>query len=452
MAEKKDRVFYRDWKKRYPIIDRGEGIYLYDEGGKRYMDASGGPIVVNIGHGVPEILEAMMAQAKKVCFPYQGHFASRAQIDLADEVISFAPPGMSRVYFVSGGSEATEIALKLVRQYHLGRGEPSRTKVIGRWQAYHGSTMAAYSMGGHSLWRKDYIPYLLNFPHIPAPYCYRCRFEKEYPSCGILCAHELEKMIKQEGEANIAAFISEPVTGGTLGALAPPPEYFPIIREICDRHGILLVVDEVITGFGRTGKNFGIDHWGVIPDLIITGKGIGSGYTSLGAVIIHQKVYDLFLESGRSSFALGYTYSGNPLSCAVGLAVLRYLKRNALVARAAEMGAFMFKQFESFKKFPMVGDIRGKGILLGMELVKDQKSKTPFDRSLRLAETIAQKAFEKGLIILSGHGIGEGLVGDLLLISPPFVIREEEVKEICNILGNVLQEVWEEKIKGLVQS
>jgi len=446
-----DGVFYRDWKKQYPVIDRGEGIYLYDEKGKRYIDATGGPCVVNIGHGVPEVLNAMVDQAKKVCFPYQGHFVSRAQIELANEIIALAPSGMSKVYFVSGGSEASEVALKLARQYHLSKGDPSRTKIIGRWQGYHGATIAAYSMSGDSAWRKDYVPYLLNFPLISPPYCYRCRFGKEYPSCGIMCAHELEKTIKQEGEENIAAFISEPISGGTLGAVVPPPEYYPIIREICDRYGILLVVDEVITGFGRTGKNFGIDHWGVTPDLIITGKGMGSGYASLGAVIVSEKVCNAFLESGRwSSFALGYTYSGNPLSCAVGLGVLRYLKQHDLILKAREMGNFMFKEFEAFKNYPMVGDIRGTGMLLGMELVKDKNNKTTFDRSLRIAEMITRKAFEKGLIIISGHGIGSGLVGDLLMVSPPFVIREEEIKEICKILNEVLQEVWEEKIKEII--
>jgi adenosylmethionine-8-amino-7-oxononanoate aminotransferase len=438
-GEQEDRVFYRDWKKQYPVIDRGEGVCLHDQDGKKYIDASGGPFVVNIGHGVAEVISAIEQQARKVCFPYAGHFDSEAQMDLAKEVIQFSPTGMTRVYFVSGGSEATEVALKLVRQYHLERGEPSRVKVIGRWQGYHGATIGALSLGGHTRYRKDYLPYMLNFPHIHAPYCYRCRYGREYPSCGIICAHELERVIIDEGKESIAAFISEPVTGSSLGAVAPPPEFFPIVKEICDRYGILLVVDEVITGFGRTGKNFGIDHWGVVPDLIITGKGISSGYTALGAVIVHERVYEVFTRSRRSTFFLGYTYAGNPLSCAAGLAVLRYLRKNHLVERAAQMGAFLFRRFESLKKIPVVGDIRGKGLLLSIELVQ-KSDKTPFPRSRKVAETIARKAFEKGVILLPGHGLEDGVVGDLLMLAPPFVVKEDEIDQIYSVLEPLIQE------------
>ena len=434
-----DRVFYRDWKKPYPVIDRGEGIYLFDLQGKKYIDASGGPFVVNIGHGVPEVIAAMEEQARKVCFPYAGHFASEAQIELAEEVIRFCPPGMSRVYFVSGGSEANEVALKLARQYHLERGEPSRVKIIGRWQGYHGATLAALAMGGHTHYRKDYLPYMMDFPHIHAPYCYRCRFGREYPSCQIVCAQELEKTILNEGKETIAAVISEPVTGSSLGAMAPVPEYFPLIREICDRYGVLLIVDEVITGFGRTGRNFGIEHWGVIPDMIVTGKGISSGYTPLGATIVHERVYDVFTKSKRSSFFLGYTYAGNPLSCAVGLAVLRHLKKNGLVERAAQMGAFLFHEFNGLKKIPIVGDIRGKGMLLGIELVQDAR-KIPFPRSRKLAESIVRKAFEKGVILLPGHGLEGGVVGDLLMLAPPFIIQEEEIRQVYDVLEELIRE------------
>ncbi|MCX5919336.1 MAG: aminotransferase class III-fold pyridoxal phosphate-dependent enzyme, partial [Deltaproteobacteria bacterium] len=246
-----------------------------------------------------------------------------------------------------------------------------------------------------------------------------------------------------EGKETIAAVISEPVTGSSLGALAPVPEYFPIIREICDRYGVLLIVDEVITGFGRTGRNFGIEHWGVVPDMIVTGKGISSGYTPLGATIVHEKIYDVFTRAKRSSFFLGYTYAGNPLSCAVGLAVLRYLKEEKLVERAAKMGACLFGQFEALKKIPIVGDIRGKGLLLGIELVQDAK-KNPFPRSRKLAESIARKAFEKGVILLPGHGLEGGVVGDLLMLAPPFIIQEEEIKQVYDILEKLIQEAAQE--------
>lgn len=400
---------------------------------------------MSIGHGVPQIIDAMVHQAKKVCFSYVGHFTSKSQIELANRVIELSPPGMSRVYFVCGGSEGTEVALKLVRQYHLERGEPSRVKVISRWQSYHGATIGTLSSGGHTLYRKDYLPYLIDFPHIQAPYCYRCRFGKEYPSCGIICAHDLERTIKQEGKESIAAFISEPITGGSLGAVVPPQEYFPIIREICDQYGILLVLDEVITGFGRTGKNFGIDHWGVVPDLIITGKGISSGYTPLGSVIIHERVQDVFLRSKRTTFFMGYTYSSNPLSCAVGLAVLRYIEEHELVERSASIGNYLFERFSRLKRLPIVGDIRGKGLLLGIELVQDKETKIPFERSSRIAEVIVQKAFDKGLILTPGHGLEDGVVGDLLMIAPPFIIKEEEINEVSDILEEAILAVWEEQ-------
>jgi len=441
-----DRVFYRDRKKIYNVIDRGEGIYLYDREGKKYIDGVGGTLVVSIGHGVPEVVDAMLEQAKKVSFLYGGQFVSEPQIELAKKVIDFAPAGMCRVYFVSGGSEATEVALKLVRQYYLERDEPSRVKVVGRWQSYHGATVGALSLSGHTFWRKDYLPYMLDFPHVQAPYCYRCRFEKEYPSCGIVCAYDLERTVKQEGKESIAAFISEPVSGSPLGAMVPPPEYFPIVREICDRYGILLVVDEVITGFGRTGKNFAVDHWNVVPDLIIAGKGISSGYTPLGAVIVHEKVFDLFAQSKRSTFFTGYSYSGNPLSCAVGLKVLEYVEKHDLIARVARMEKYLFEKFSNLNELPIVGDVRGKGLLLGIEFVADKGKKTIFERSQRVAENIAKKAVDKGLVLLTGRGLEDaGVVGDILVIGPPFIIKKEEIDMIFNILWESISEVSEEQ-------
>lgn len=442
MAQAKDHVFHRDWRKTLPMIDRGEGVYLYDRDGKKYLDGSGGPAVINIGHGVKEVIEAMMEQARKVCFPYVGHFVSEAQIELSRKVIEFAPSGMARVYFISGGSEATEIALKMARQYHLGRGESSRVKIIGRWQGYHGATIGALSVSGHTSRRNDYQPYLLNFPHIPPVYCYRCPYEKTYPSCGLVCAHELEKAIKQEGKDHIAAFIAEPIVGNSLGAVPPPHEYFPIVREICDRYGILFIADEVITGFGRTGKNFGINHWGVTPDLIITGKGTGSGYTPLGAVIVHQRVYDVFEKSQRPAFFMGYTYSGNPLSCAAGLAVLRYIEKNRLVERSAQMGKYLFERFARMKELPMVGDIRGKGLLLGIELVKDKEKKTPFLRSQKVSETLTSRAFHNGLILMSGTGTADGVSGDHTVVSPPFTVTERQLDELAELLEKSIREVY----------
>jgi len=439
MNNNDDHIFYRNRKKRYPIVDRGEGVYLYDTEGNKYLDASGGPMVVNIGHGVKEITDAIVMQADKVSFPYVAHFASEAQINFSREVLKLTPAGMSKVYPVAGGSEATEIAIKLVRQYFLGMGMPDKTKIIGRWQSYHGATIGSLSVGGHSLYRKDYEPYLINFPHIPPPYCYRCPFEKKYPECEILCAQYLEKAIKDENKNTVAAFIVEPITGGTLGACTPPVEYFKIIREICDKYGLLLVLDEVVTGFGRTGKNFGIDHYEVSPDIIITAKGASSGYIPLGSVIINEKIFEVF-NTKRTGFPLGYTYSGQPLTCAVGEAVLKYIEANDLIHRAEKMGKYLFKRFKQLNDIPIVGDIRGKGLLLGIELVQSKDSKTPFSRNKKVAESIVKKAFQSGLIVLPGHGFEDNLTGDIIMLAPPFIIKEKEIDNIYDILEPLIME------------
>ncbi len=442
MSQEINHVFTRHLGKTLPTIQRGEGIYLVDENGKRYLDGSGGPAVVSIGHGVGEVIEAMTEQARKVCFPYAGNFISEAQIELSKKIIEFAPEGMSHVYFVSGGSEATEAALKLVRQYHLAKGQSSRVKIISRWQSYHGGTIGALSLSGHTPRRMDYLPYLMEVPHIMPSYCYRCPLDKEYPACDIGCAYDLERIIKQEGQGSVAAFIAEPIVGNTLGAATPPPEYYPIVRRICDQYGILFIADEVITGFGRTGKNFGMDHWNVIPDLVITGKGTGSGYTPLGAVVIHEKLYEALSKSNRPAFFLGYTYAGNPLSCAVGLAILRYIEKNGLVERSARMGKHLFERFSRIGELPIVGDVRGKGLLLGVELVRDKNKKTPFARAQKISETITRRAFEQGLILMSGAGTADGVSGDHLVISPPFIINEEQIEELAVILEKVILEVY----------
>jgi adenosylmethionine-8-amino-7-oxononanoate aminotransferase len=297
-------------------------------------------------------------------------------------------------------------------------------------------------MSGHTSRRKDYLPYLLNFPHIPPAYCYRCPFGKDYPSCGTYCAYELEKTIKQEGHDSIAAFIAEPIVGNTLGCVVPPPDYFRIIREICDHYDILFIADEVVTGFGRTGKNFGIDHWGVVPDVIIAGKGISSGYAPLGAVIVHEKVFDVFLRSKRSAFFMGYTFSGNPLSCAIGLAAVKYIQKHGLVERSAKIGAYLFDQFSRFIDLPMVGDIRGKGLLLGIELVENKQKKTPLERSQKVVERLTSRAFKKGLIVLSGSGTADGVNGEHIIVAPPLIIEKGQVDDLIAILEETIVETY----------
>ena len=443
-------VLYRDPTKEYPKVARGKGIYLYDQNGKEYIDGSCGPMVANIGHGVEEVIHAMIEQAKNVCFVSRVQFTSDAKIDLAEKIVGFTPNGLSMVAFSNSGAEASEIALKMARQFHIETGNSSKFKVVARWQSYHGNTIGALSMVGHPIWRKNFIPYLLNFPHIVAPYCYRCPFGKEYANCDIDCAKELERVIKQEGPETISAFISEPISGASSGGVVPPPEYFKIIRSICHEYNVLMISDEVITGFGRTGKNFGIDHWNVTPDIIITGKGISSGYTPLSAVIIHEKMYEVFktsIDEKRSSmegFLYGSTYSGNPLSCSVGVAVLKYIEKHHLVKRAEDMGLYLFQKMDALKNLKTVGDIRGKGLFAGIEFVSDKREKTPFRSEAQFYKKVGSAAFEMGLITYPGHGGIDGYLGDHIIIAPPLIVTERDIDKMVSILERAIICVEEE--------
>ena len=435
-----DKVFYRNLRKSYKMVTHAKGIYLFDKEGKRYLDGCGGNTVVNIGYGVTEVIEAVYAQMKKTSFAHTSRFTSEVQEALAEKIIHLAPKGMARVYFLSGGSEATEAALKMARQFHLETGNPHKYKVISRWQSYHGNTIGALSMGGRSFRRRNYIPFLLDFPHIVPSYCYRCPFHKEYGKCGIECAHELERVIKQEGQENISAFISEPVGGSSLAGVYPPIEYYKIVREICDRHQVLMIMDEVMTGFGRTGRNFGIQHWGVVPDMIAVGKGMTSGYAPAGGLIVHEKVVNGLLK-GSGMFVHGHTFVGNPLTCAAALAVQTYIEKHDLVKQSERRGELLLKKLKEALENGIVGNIRGKGLFIGVEFVKDRKTKEPLDREKKFADTFGDIAFEKGLHILTGFGNVDGVSGDHILIAPPFIISEKEMDELVAILKETVSEL-----------
>jgi len=444
MESKDDYVFYRNMRRSYPLMKRAEGVYIFDSKGRKYIDGVGGIAVVNIGHGVREILEAIVEQAKKVCFIYNGQFITEPAINLAEKIVGLAPPGLSKVFLVSGGSEAIETALKMARQYYIETGRSSKYRVIARWTSYHGNTIAALSMSGRPLWRKNFIPLLLNFPHIAPPYCYRCPFGKEHPHCDLECAYDLERTIEKEGADSISAFIAEPVIGTTAPGVTPPPEYYKIIRQICDKYNVLMIVDEIITGFGRTGKNFGINHWNVIPDIIVTGKGISSGYAPLAAVIAHKRIYDAFVK-GSGSFTHGHTYAEHPLSCAIGLAVQQYMEKNNLIERSAWIGSLMIEKLSRLGELPMVGDVRGKGLLLGIEFVKNKEKKTPFKRELQVQEKVVDRCFEKGLVLVPGiPGNVDGVLGDQIQITPPYIITEEVMDKSIDILEESIIEVQDE--------
>ena len=433
-------VFYRKLARSYPVCVKGEGIYLYDQNGKKYIDGSGGPVCVNIGHGIKEIAEAARDQAQKVAYVHGTQFTTIAVEEYAKELAKVLPQGIDKIYFLSGGSEATEAALKLARQYQLELGNQQRYKVVGRWYSYHGNTMGALSMCGRPSARKLYLPLLSNFSHIPPPYCYRCPFGKTYPQCNIECARILERVIELEGPETISAFIAEPVVGATIGAVVPPKEYYPIIRDICNKFNILFIADEVMSGFGRTGKWFSINHWNVIPDIITIGKGISSGYIPLAAMATKKEIVDV-IKKGSGNFVHGHTFSHHPVSCAVGLAVLRYLKKHNLVEQSAKRGKYLFQRLNELREFPFVGDVRGKGLMTAIEFVKDKENKVPFPRAFHFTEKILEESFEKGLILYPSKGFVDGVNGDAVMIAPPFVIEEKEIDEIVNILRAVFTEV-----------
>jgi len=435
---------FRDFRKSYPVMVRGQGVYLYDASGREYLDAVGGISVVNVGHGVPEIIAAMREQAEKVAFVHGGSFANQAAGALCEELAAWAPPGMGKIVLLSGGSEATETAMKLARQYHLERGRPRKYRIVSRWTSYHGNTIGALSMSGRTAWRRDFTPYLLNFPKVQPPYCYRCPYLASHPACGVACADELERVITLEGADDIAAFIAEPVIGTSAAGVTPPPEYYPRIREICDRHDILFIADEVITGIGRTGKNFGIQHWGVVPDMITTAKALSSGYVPLAAVILHDRVYGAIAQ-GSGQMTQGFTYSGHPLSASVGLAVLKYLKAHQLVAQAGRIGAVLLRRLEELKRFPIVGDARGTGLILGLEFVADQASKRPFPPELGVTRRIVEATLAEGVMVVPGmSGMIDGRAGDHIQISPPYIFSEEHVERLVRALSVAIEKVMRE--------
>lgn len=442
MTKAESHVFYAlGLNNSYPRIERGKGVYVYDNAGKSYLDGIGGTHVVTIGHGVTEIAEAIAEQASKVCFVNKVQFTTEAQERLAEVIASMAPEGMGRVAFTTGGSTANEIAFQIARYYHKERGKPNKRRMIGRWHGYHGRTVATLAMSGSMFVRGD-LAYDLGFPHIQAAHCYQCPFNLTYPNCQLACAEDLATTIEQEGPDTIAAFIAEPIVGGAGSGIVPPPDYYQKIREICDFYDVLFVAEEVITGFGRTGKNFGIEHWNVIPDLISTAKGLSSGYATIGAVIVHNRIWETLKNGKQKAYPISLTYAGHPISCAAALAVQNYIAKHNLIERCAVMGNYLKEELEKLAdREPLIGDVRGKGLLIGLEFVRDRQTHQPFPRSMHLTETIVRTALEKGLIIRGRFGTGTRRDGDHILISPPFIVTENECDELVAILESSIKQV-----------
>ena len=427
---------------------RGEGVYLWDQAGKQYLDFSGSAAVNFIGHGVQEIVDAMAQQARQLEFVHSSQFSTPVAEEYAQELLEFAGENFlgGSVYFTCGGSEAIETALKLARQYQVEIGQERRHQILSRAQSYHGSTLGALSVSGNKRRREIYTPMVREWAHVGMPYCYRCTFDCSdgCRNCGQQYAAELEQAI-ESAHGSVAAFILEPVSGATLGAVTPPPGYMQSIAEICRRHGVLLIADEVMTGMGRTGRNFAVEHWEVAPDILVTAKGLSSGYTPLGAVIASSKVVD-GIATGSGAFLHGFTYNAHPISLAGGRAVLSYLKKHALV-RAADSGrepsttARLASAFEKLRELKTVGDVRGIGLLRGVEFVADKQSKRPFAPKENFAGLVAAASAKRGLLVYPMQGCVDGTSGDHLLIAPPAVITDDQISWAVKQLQEAIDEV-----------
>jgi adenosylmethionine-8-amino-7-oxononanoate aminotransferase len=439
-------VFYRNIRNKPVTITRGEGVQLFDENGKRYIDAVGGTAVVSIGHGVREIYDAIHRHAHEIIYVYGATLTNRWQEELSRALLSVAPKNMRKVYFVTGGSEANETAIKMARQYHLHRGKATKSKIISRWQGFHGVTIATLALSGRPSWREPFDPWLMNVPHIHPPYCYRCPFGLTYPSCQVACADDLERQILLEGPDTVAAFIAEPVIGTSATGIVPVPEYYRKIREICDKYDVLFIADEVLCGYGRTGHEFAIDIFGVEADIITAGKAISSGYAPLACAMASEKVVEAYKASKSGEFTHGFTHSGNSFSCFVGMQVYNYMKEHNLFRRPAQIGGYLHEKLgELQKKHAIIGDVRGKGLLAGVEFVKDRKTRQPFAAEADVTNKIVTRAREKGVLIIPGmknsnHGRG----GDHVQITPPYVITQDEVDEVVSVLDEVIGEVARE--------
>ncbi|MDN5787113.1 aspartate aminotransferase family protein [Pseudorhodobacter sp.] len=434
-------LFYQTKSPR-PMLDRADGIYMWDKNGKRYIDGSSGAMVSNLGHSDPAVLTAMRAQMDKSTFGYRLHFQTESSEDLARKTAALAPDGLNKVFFVSGGSEAVESTLKLARQYVLMQGQPQRFKVISRYPSYHGCTLGALALTGYATMSAPFDPMMQRMPKIPAPRAYLDGRDMDDPSTGLHYANMLEAMILQEGPNTVMAFIVEPVGGASTGALVPPAGYMPRIREICTQYGVLLIHDEVMTGGGRTGRFFGAEHWGTVPDLIAISKGFGAGYVPLGAMIARDDLVDAVMEGG--GFMHGFTYAGNPLACAAGAAVLDQIAKRDLVGNAERMGFLLQERLQGLmQRYSLIGDVRGKGLLMAFELMADRATKAPLIPSLNAHSRLVDIAYDNGLIIYSRRTRG-GTSGDHFLVCPPLITTEAQLNEITELLDLSLSQFMAE--------
>jgi adenosylmethionine-8-amino-7-oxononanoate aminotransferase len=437
-------VFHRDPRLKYPMAVRGEGAYLFDRDGKRYLDASGGAAVSCLGHSDPAVITAIQAQLEKLPFAHTSFFTNEPMEALADTLIARAPKSFDKVYFVSGGSEAIEAALKLARQYFVEKGERERAHVIGRRQSYHGNTLGALAVGGNAWRRKQFEPLLVKTSHVSPCYAYRGKQAGESDAAYVdRLGDELEKAFS---EKSVIAFVAETVVGATLGAVPPVPGYFRRVREICDRHGVLLVLDEVMCGMGRCGTLWAFEQEGIVPDLVTVAKGLGAGYQPIGALMVSREIADT-IQKGSGFFQHGHTYIGHAAACAGALAVQRRLHDDGILKRVAPMGALLERKLrDAFQHQPHVGDIRGRGLFWGIELVEERATKKPFDPRLRMNARVKRKAMQAGLMCYPMGGTIDGVQGDHVLLAPPFILDETQLDELVDKLGTAIATLEEQTI------
>lgn len=435
MTDTPSYLFYQSRNPR-PFLDHGEGIYLFDEAGKRYIDGSSGAMVSNIGHANPRVLAKMKAQMDKATFGYRLHFRTHPSEDLAAKTVAMTPEGLDRVFFVSGGSEAVESAVKLARQYALTQGQGTRYKVISRFPSYHGCTFGALDLTGYDPLREPFAPMMEGMPKVAAPATYLDRDNLTEEARGLKYAELLRDRIVEQGPETVLAFVMEPVGGASTGALVAPDSYYARVREICDEFGVLLIYDEVMTGAGRTGKFLAAEHWGITPDIVALSKGFGAGYAPLGAIVAGARLVEPVLDAG--GFLHGFTYAGNPLACAAGLAVLEELEEQDLIGNAARMGEVLMGELRALMdRYPFIGDVRGKGLLTAFEFVADRRTMEPLDPLLNAHERLVELAYQRGLIIYSRRTRG-GKAGDHFLVAPPLIITRDQIAEMMLILRDAL--------------
>jgi hypothetical protein len=434
-AHPRGHVFYRSMGHARPAISHGSGVYLWDKQGKRYLDASGGPIVVNVGHGRREVIDAMTRQLETAAYVHATMFTADVIEQYAERLAALVPLPAARFFFLSSGSEVVEAALKLARQIQLARGHADRTIVLSRRQSYHGMTLGALAVSGRPGMRAPFLGMLVDRPHVSPPYAYRD------PRTGAEYAAELEATILAAGPERVAAFIAEPISGASLGGAVPDDAYWPAVREVCDRHGVLLIADEVLVGLGRTGRMWALEHWDVVPDIFVSSKGTAGGYFPFGFVAAKGDDVEA-LRLAHGDFNHGGTFSHHAVGAAAGLAVLDIFERERLVERAAAMGALLKERLAlRLGDHPHVGDIRGRGLFLGLELVADRDTLAPFAPARKVASAIHHKAFEDGLIVYYSQGCADGVQGDLVMLGPPLIITEAHVDEMVTGLASAIEAV-----------